>query len=434
MLPQRQGEANAARSVHSQVKGLGLTAIIEVVVGVVFVIILLSIAVTEVNTLFARATKMRARNLRGAINSLIADPVIRAKVYTHPLIQLVKADAIAPNQRITRAEAEKIARRPIASVDYIEPATFVDVVLTTVKAESDQRLYGALINVVNGMPPGTERRGLRVMVQRVVRDGQDTSELRNALRYVQDRRYRAALADIVSQIDEEVSQVGAGQTNHVALLAGVRQVEDEQLRNVLATVLSGAETMQAARVNLEGWFNSAMNRASAAYTAKMKLLSLVVALCFALLINIDSLHIARTLWEDPAQRAQISSTATYSVQSGMLGDQLGEAGDEFRASDAEGDTQLEAAVASGAAIVDQLGDIEALRLPIGWSFQNLAYLPADHYARSDPINLWNYLPENNPDGWTTLLLAKLLGIAATVAAAAQGAPFWFGIVNKALRR
>ncbi|MCY4146982.1 MAG: hypothetical protein OXF90_11020, partial [Chloroflexi bacterium] len=182
-----------------------MTAIVEVVVGVVFVIILLSIVVTEVNTLVSRATKLRARNLRGAINSLLADPVICAKLYTHPLIQLVKADAVAPSQRITRAEAEKIARRPIASVDFIEPATFVDVVLTTVKAESDQRLFGALINVVDGMPPGPERRGLRVMVQRVVSGSRDTSELRNALRYVQDRRYRAALAQIISQPDDEPS-------------------------------------------------------------------------------------------------------------------------------------------------------------------------------------------------------------------------------------
>ena len=411
-----------------------MTAIIEVIVGVGFVVILLSIVVTEVNTLVARATKLRARNLRGAINKLIADPVIRAKVYTHPLIQLVKADAVAPNQRITQAEAEKIVRRPIASVDFIEPATFVDVVLTTVKAESDQRLFGALINVVNGMPAGPERRGLRAMVQRVVRGDQDTRELRNSLRYVRDRRYRAALSDIVSQIDEEVSRLGAGQTSHVALLAGVRQVEDDQLRNVLATVLSGAETMQEARGNLEGWFNSAMNRASAAYTAKMKVLSLVVALCFSSLINIDTLHIAQTLWEDPAQRAQISSTATYTVQSGALGDQLGEAEDEIRASDAEGDTQLEAAVESGAAIVNQLGDLEALSLPIGWRFQSLEQLPADHFQRSDPSNLWNYLPKNNPEGWTALLLTKLLGIAATVVAAAQGAPFWFGIVNKVVRR
>ena len=84
-----------------------LAAIIQVAVGIFFVFILLSIVVTEVNSLIARATKMRAKTLRSAINAVIEDPIIRAKVYTHPLIQLVKADPIAPTQRLSRREAEK---------------------------------------------------------------------------------------------------------------------------------------------------------------------------------------------------------------------------------------------------------------------------------------------------------------------------------------
>ena len=412
-----------------------MAAILEVVVGVIFVIILLSIVVTEVNTLFSRATKMRARNLRGAVNSLIEDPVIRAKVVTHPLIQLVKADAVAPTQRLAPDEAEKIARSRISGVDHIEPSTFVDVVLSTVKAESDQRLYGALANVVNGMPAGAQRRNFRALVQRIARSGQGMKELRDSLRQVQDKRVRAALAEAVNQLDDELSLMG-GQSGNAALMASVRQVQDAKLRNVLATVFASAQSMPEARGSLENWFNAAMARASAAYTTKMKLLSLVVALTFALLINIDTLHIARTLWDDPAQRTQISDTATYTVQSGALDDQAGatEGDDVFRASDADDESPLEDAVESGAAIVHQLGDLESLSLPIGWSMQSLDQLPADHRARSDPGNLWNYLPDNNPDGWRGLLLAKILGIAATVAAAAQGAPFWFGIVSKVVRR
>ena len=412
-----------------------MTAIIEVVIGVAFVIILLSIVVTEVNTLISRAAKMRARNLRGAINQLIDDPVIRAKLYTHPLIQLVKADAIAPGQRLTRADAQTITKKPIGSVDHIEPATFVDVMLATVKAESDQRLFGALINVVDGMPPGAERRGLRVMTQRIISSGQGMKELRNALRHVQDRRYRAALADVVNQMDEDISLLGLSPGGNVALLAGLQQIEDDKLRNVLGTVFASAADMPTARASLEGWYNQAMNRASAAYTAKMKFLSLIVALCFALLINIDSLHIAQTLWEDPERRAQLSSEATFSVQSGALDEQAGSALDDvYRASNADENTQLEDAVQSGAAIVNQLGDLEALSLPIGWRYTDLSAQPANHASRRDPGNLWNYAPQNNPDGWQAMLLAKLLGIAATVVAAAQGAPFWFGIVSKVLRR
>lgn len=413
-----------------------LAAIIQVAIGIIFLFILLSIVVTEVNSLIARATKMRARTLRGAINAVIEDPVIRAKVYTHPLIQLVKADPIAPTQRVSRDEAEKIANGAIGSVDHIEPRTFVDVLLNTIKAESDQQLFGALLNVIDGMPAGAERRGLRVMVNRIVATGDGMTELRNSLRYVQDRRYRSALTDIVNQVDEEVSLLGLEPTTNVSLMAGIRQIENPNLRHALSTVLTGADSMEVARGNLETWFNNSMQRASAAYASKMKNLSILVALFFALALNIDTLHIGRALWEDPARREQLSSEASYTVRSGNLQAPLDNsvADDEFRASQAADDNTLEDALGTGANVAYQLQDIEDLSLPIGWSFQNVSELGDASLALSDPNNLWNYFPENNPTGWLGLLAAKFFGIAATVIAAAQGAPFWFGIVNKILRR
>lgn len=400
-----------------------------------FVFILLSIVVTEVNNLVARATKLRAKNLRKNINRIIDDPVIQAKVYTHPLIQLVKADPIAPSRRISEQEASKIANGAVSSVDWIDPKTFVDVVLNTIKAESDQQLFGSLLNVIDGMPAGPERRGLRAMVNRIVTTGQGMKDLRKALPYVQDRRYRGALSEIVNQIDEEVSLLGVEPSANVALMAGIKQIESQNLRNSLATVMYSAGSMDAARQNLETWYSNSMSRASDDYKARMKGLSVVVALFFALALNIDTLNIARTLWEDPARREQISSQLDYSVQSGELQSQVDvtqpSGDDEFRASQAEPANELEDAFGTGVDIANQLQDIEDLRLPIGWTVQNASDAPE---MMSDPNNLWNYFPDNNPDGWLGLLAAKLLGIAATVIAAAQGAPFWFGIVNRVLRR
>ena len=409
-----------------------MAAIIQVAVGIIFVFILLSILVTEVNSLIARATKMRAKTLRGAINAVIEDPVIRAKVYTHPLIQLVKADPIAPSQRVSRVDAERIASSAIGSVDYLDPPTFVDVVLATIKAESDQRLFGALLNVIDAMPAGAERRGLRLMVNRIVTSGEGLTDLRSSLRYVQDRRYRSALTDIVSQIDEEVGLLGLEPTANVSLMAGIRQIENPNLRHALSTVMASADSMDAARANLELWFNNAMQRASASYAGKMKTLSLVVALFFALALNIDTLHIGRALWEDPALREQLSSDASYAVQSGDL-NAPGDGGD-FSASQASDETPLEEAIGTGAEVARQLEDIQDLRLPIGWSFYSAGDSADAARALGDPSNLWNYMPANNPEGWLSLLAVKFLGIAATVIAAAQGAPFWFGIVNKILRR
>ena len=49
---------------------------------------------------------------------------------------------------------------------------------------------------------------------------------------------------------------------------------------------------------------------------------------------------------------------------------------------------------------------------------------------SDQNNLWNLWPGNGNPGWFSLLLAKLVGLAVSAIAAAQGAPFWFDLLAK----
>ena len=414
-----------------------MAAIVEVIVGIIFVYILLSILVTETNSLLSRATRLRSRNLRNTLDGIIQDPVLRAKVYTHPLIQLVKAEPVLPNQRITEAEAGKIAAGPIGSVDWIEPATFVDVVLKTVKVESNQQMFGDLLNIIDGMPAGPERRGLRLMVNRVMSTGQGMTELRQSLRYVQQRQVRSALTDVLNQIDDQIGQLGLQPSNDASLMAGVLQNENPYFRSALSAVMASAQSVDEVRSNLENWFNSAMTRASTSYAAKMKTLSVFVALAIALAVNVDTLHIARTLWEDPIRREQISSEVSFSIQSGQLQSEVNDAAEDdqgFTASQAQTEIGAEDVIGAGAELANRLQDIQSLRLPIGWFLENVGIYSSDHPVRSNPNNLWNYLPENNPDGWAMLLLGKLIGIAATVIAAAQGAPFWFGIVNRILSR
>ncbi len=406
-----------------------MAAIVEVIIGIMFVFILLSILVTEVNSLISKMTHLRSKNLRSVLNELVEDPVMRAKIYTHPLIQLVKEPTVSPTQRISRQDAAKIANGSIAKIDWIQPQTFVEVVLDIIKVESDQQLFGALLNVIDGMPPGAERRGLRLMVNRVIASGAGMGELRGAVNYVQDRRIRYALNDALNQIDEDVSQLGLEPNSIVSVMAGVRQIDSPYFRNALSTLMVSASSMDEAKANLETWFNSAMTRASTAFSAKMKNLSLVVALLIAMAVNIDTLHIARTLWEEPVIRQQLSGEAAAAVQSGQLATAIDEEPTPQGVDSAVADV-----VQSGAAAANQLQDLHDLRLPIGWALVDVSDTPAGHWARSNPNNLWNYIPDNNPEGWLGLLLAKMLGIAATVIAAGQGAPFWFNIVNRIIPR
>jgi hypothetical protein len=75
-----------------------------------------------------------------------------------------------------------------------------------------------------------------------------------------------------------------------------------------------------------------------------------------------------------------------------------------------------------------------LRLPMGWDYQPIAAgCPSPATLIPDPCaesrNLWNYLPGNNPN-WVTNVLVKVLGWFVTVIAISQGAPFWFDLLNR----
>ena len=83
----------------------------------------------------------------------------------------------------------------------------------------------------------------------------------------------------------------------------------------------------------------------------------------------------------------------------------------------------------------------ALNVPLGWNFvsltpemaQNAATLGlADPYG--DTSNLWNLWPFSGNPSWLSLLIAKLVGLAASAIAAAQGAPFWFDLLQKLTNR
>lgn len=414
-----------------------MAAIIEVIVGMIFVYILLSILVTEVNTLISNAMRLRARNLREALDKIIDDPVMRAKIYSHPLIQLVEERAVLPTQRISAEDAQEIADGVIAAVDWIDSTTFVDVVLNNIKVESDQELFGALLNVIDGMPSGPERRGLRLLINRVVSSGDGMDELREAIDHVDQENFRAALTETVSQIDEEISQMGLEPNSIVSVMAGIRQIDNPYFRNALTTILATADNLDQAKANIESWFNNSMSRASSTFAMKMKTLSIIVAAVIAIVANVDSLHIARTLWEDPILRQSISAVATQAVESGQLEAAINasEQADLEAVSGTAGGTDVVDAIAdSGQAVTDSIQEINDLRLPIGWLLDDVSDTDVGSAQRGNANNIWNYFPGNNPEGWLGLLLAKLMGLAATVISISQGAPFWFNILNKIVSR
>lgn len=105
----------------------------------------------------------------------------------------------------------------------------------------------------------------------------------------------------------------------IALLDGIRNgetsvgsaiatVPDPQLRRTLQALYTHAGgDMERFVHNIACWFDNAMERLSGAYKRRQLLVSWVLALLLAILFNIDSIHLFRTLWQHPTLAAQIGA-------------------------------------------------------------------------------------------------------------------------------
>jgi hypothetical protein len=111
--------------------------------------------------------------------------------------------------------------------------------------------------------------------------------------YIEPANFAIALIDAIR---------GGG----AALDSAIAAVPDPQLRRTLNMlyVQTGGD-VQRFQAALGGWFDSTMARLSGAYKRRQLLVSFLLALLLAILLNIDSIHLFQTLWRQPAVAAGV---------------------------------------------------------------------------------------------------------------------------------
>lgn len=94
----------------------------------------------------------------------------------------------------------------------------------------------------------------------------------------------------------------------IPLQAAIEALPDEQVKRVLLALYRQASgDLQRFQDGIAGWFNSAMERLSGVYKRRQLLISFLLALLLTILLNIDSIHLFQTLWQNPALAAQIKA-------------------------------------------------------------------------------------------------------------------------------
>ena len=119
--------------------------------------------------------------------------------------------------------------------------------------------------------------------------------------YIAPANFAVALIDAIGTVPGDYAQLGRD----------IDLLPDPQVRRALQGMHRRAGGDQAAfELAVGAWFETAMERVSAAYKKRAMMISLLLSLLLAVLFNIDSIHLFRTLWQHPALAARLPDTHT----------------------------------------------------------------------------------------------------------------------------
>ncbi|MES2373081.1 MAG: hypothetical protein V4557_10920 [Bacteroidota bacterium] len=202
------------------------------------------------------------------------------------------------------------------------------------------------------------------------------------------------------------------------LLTYAYEARDKYAAVSKATVTEATSIMSEVdlfKQKIERWFDTNMDRVSGALKIKyIRPLTLSIGIIAVVLLNADSISIAKFLYTNPQARASMAAQAydagkDTSFQNKVARIKMGiDTSKESGLSFQQIKDTLNAQMAS---IKNTKAVLESSGLPLGWTKNDLRDPSTGRYSFK-------------------LILSKTTGLFATVLAVMMGAPFWFDVLNK----
>lgn len=236
-----------------------------------------------------------------------------------------------------------------------------------------------------------------------------------------------ALAILQTARDQGIQFDGTAST-------GVKPGRFKQTEELLQSLLRDCRDVAEQRRRLESWFNDSMDRVSGWYKRKSHAWIWVFGAILCLLLNADAITQSKRFWNDQTLRDAISAEATEYIKSTP------------REQVTDDKVELDQSIRRMNLLREHLPGV-----PLGWCFvdakrspnpEEKAPVQADGFkARCWPdlvhptssftqVSLAGSDPRLVDVGDWSWWLWKIAGIAATVLAISQGAPFWFDLLQK----
>ncbi len=379
---------------------------LEIIIGIVFTFLLLSLLATTINELLASWRGWRGFYLDEGIQKLLEateNPETYNKFVDNPFYeQLKKHKAFL---RVSRAPS------------YLQNSTFASILIAVLKGERNGNL--SFNQIVNSLP---EDNKLRQTLTELQSEGQDVLEsLKELLTKVQDKE------DVVEKLDEFIAKLPADSKAKAALenlkskggdvvqdvntLSNVLNVQnvgellaalpsDSKLRKILSQIKTeGVEKLDDYKKDIEGWYDAIMDRAGGWYKRHVQIVTLIMGFIIAGILNADTFNMYRHLASNAGDRQAVVQLATDFVNNNP----------ELPATNVRDTTRTANQILNEIqGILEE--DLGTVKNPLG-----LGWTSIEDTLKEDSLVDWLY---------------RILGWFVTALAISLGAPFWFDILKK----
>lgn len=377
-------------------------AVLDVAIGLIFVFLLLSLACSAANEMVEAVLKNRAFDLERGLRELLspngapAPGSIVARIYDHPIVNgLFKGTYADFLRHMGRNPAWRWIMR-VSSPDlpsYIPARNFALALMDTVLpgAGGPACVDSGAADATGSAPAADAIARLRAAV---------ALELAKA-----QRNAPATPTPIITAVSMNaptfpaptITPAGtpsAGTPDPVASSAA------QTWQSLLVLIDAAGGDVVKTRENIEGWFNSSMDRVSGWYKRRAQAFILVMGAVLTIALNVDAISVVNKLYTDKALREALVASADVYVKAEPI---LGAADPAKDAGLAADCGEVRNKKLPACALRSNLDKVNDLQLPIGWAAEKSAW-------------------EATRSHW--------LGWLLTALAISLGAPFWFDLLNK----
>jgi hypothetical protein len=240
--------------------------------------------------------------------------------------------------------------------------------------------------------------------------------------YIDAKNFASALLERISFDPANPQKVPANLDEYIAAIAKTTTLSTELQRVFLTYAVEAKQTYQVLTVKtgsdidlfrqkVENWFDTSMERVSGKLKSTYsRPITFVIAILTAVLLNADSIVVAKYLYNNPEARTALAAKAYMAGDTSKTRKQIQVKGITTPGSQKVTDSLIK--VVNGK-IADIAKAKAALNdsIPLGWG-----------------TGEWRF--QNQGKFSWRLFFTKLIGLFGTVLAIMMGAPFWFDLLNK----